>query len=125
MAIESVAYFVTQRTTTRGESDADDVMKALADRQRRQTLRVLRDADGVVSLADLADEVTRREQAGEGDAPTDRKRIKLALYHVHLPKLADAGLDTIMDSDEWTRLIFTAEPERKALLSDLLALEET
>lgn len=107
-----------------GESDADDLMKVLANERRRQTLRALWDADGAVSLADIADEIARRERASAGDAPGDSERVQIALYHVHLPKLADAGLVMVLDGDEWTRMIFTAAPETRDLLSDLLALEE-
>lgn len=124
MAVEGIVYFVQQQITTVGEPDADDLLKTLADDRRRRTLRILWDADGAVSLADLADEITRRERASVSETPSDSKGVQTALYHVHLPKLADAGLVTVADDDEWTRLIFTAAPETKELLSDLLAIEE-
>lgn len=99
-------------------------MKALADERRRQILRVLWDADGAVSLADLADEIARRARASADDVPPDAVRVKTALYHVHLPKLVDVDLVVVAESDEWTRLTFAGTPAMKDHLSDLLAVEE-
>lgn len=51
--------------------------------------------------------------------------LEFPLYHVHLPKLAESGLTTVAERDEWRRPTLSGTPETKDALSDLLALEET
>lgn len=114
---------MNQRTTAVGETDTDDLMATLADERRRRALRVLWDADGVVSLTELTDEVTRLERGG--DVRPDSERVRTSLYHVHLPKLAELGLVTVAESDERTRVTFTGGPEVKGLLANLFAREGT
>ena len=81
-----------------GEGDAepsggDELRAALAEHGRRHVLRCLAAAETPMALADLTDELVRRV----GDAsPTgvqdERERIYALLYHLHLPKLDDAGI---------------------------------
>jgi DNA-binding transcriptional ArsR family regulator len=67
----------------------DDVLANLADKHRRLVLATLADHDGSMTTTDLAEEVAARDSAIEGDADT---RVQAKLYHVHLPKLRQAGL---------------------------------
>ena len=79
--------------------ETDSTGELLADRRRRAVLRYLADRDEAASLGDLADHVTLEEADRErgtiaewGDALLGaRRRHQLALRHVHLPMLADAG----------------------------------
>lgn len=125
MSIAGEVYSVQPQSDVVGEFDTDDLMEALADYRRRETLRVLWDADGAISLPDLADEITRRERASAFDMLSDSESVETALHHVHLPKLADSGLVVVAETDECTRVAFTGTPDTRSLLSSLLTLEET
>lgn len=73
------------------ETDAegwDAVVASLADPRRRAVLSVLADRDTPLSRAELAREVLAR------DPDLDEEEVRVSLHHVHLPKLADAGVIT-------------------------------
>lgn len=78
----------------------DTMFAVLADQRRRYVLSLLRTHDGMVSLADLADEIVIREHGTRlPEIPTNEvRRIYLSLYHVHVPKLVDAGV-VLYDQD--------------------------
>lgn len=66
----------------------------LSDRRRRFVLLALAEESGAYTLRDLAERVVAWE---EGKLPREvteeeRKRASVSLYHVHLPKLDDAGM---------------------------------
>jgi len=70
----------------------EELLRAVADSQRRAVLRYVRDAD---TDATTVDELARAlADAGDGgiDQPLDELRI--GLRHVHLPKLSDLGVVT-------------------------------
>lgn len=73
-----------------GQHLDDDVVDALADGQRRAVLRTMLDEESA-DLREVARSVARRKH---DDPPSDGalERLKVALHHRHLPKLADAGL---------------------------------
>ena len=75
----------------------------LAHDRRRELLQLLPEVDTPVDLDDLARELVAREQGVpiseiEGERV---RRCRIALYHHHLPKLADAGVVTF-DADHRT-----------------------
>lgn len=93
--------------------DSGDVIAALSDPLRRETVSVLADRTPPVPLQDLAAAVSESgtddgiagETATDGgttpgdDSPSDEalgsdreQRVAAALYHVHLPKLDEAGV---------------------------------
>lgn len=76
------------------ERSRDEVFEVLAHRRRRYALRALRTAGGMLALADLAMEVARAEAEEEGTSySSDRaRRIRITLYHNHVPKMADADI---------------------------------
>lgn len=95
------AYMVSQiDPLIRDDSPKRDI---LANPRRRTVLQILREAEGHLSLAQLAEELVRRE--GEGSASLagtdDFQRCHIMLYHSHVPKLANAGLVTF-NSDQRT-----------------------
>ncbi|WP_254810077.1 DUF7344 domain-containing protein [Natronosalvus amylolyticus] len=67
----------------------DTVFDILADRRRRFVLYHLYDAvDGVSTVEELVDFVAVHEP----DAGPSKDEIQVALYHIHLPKLEEAGV---------------------------------
>lgn len=65
-------------------ADPDDLFQVLSDGQRRRVVRVLRERDEPTSLDDLVATLAA-DEAGSTE------QLRLALRHVHLPMLADAG----------------------------------
>lgn len=72
----------------------DAAFDALADERRRLALYYLRGRESA-TLDELATVVSGWQQArapGTGRVtPDDREGVRIALHHVHLPRLADAG----------------------------------
>lgn len=82
-------------------SDADAVLRALANSRRRHALAALAENEGVLSLDALANSVVAREcDCDEADSSAVVERtVLVALYHTHAPLLAEAGL-VEFDPDE-------------------------
>ena len=80
--------------------DRDELFEAMADGQRRRAVGVLREAGERLTLTELAEELARRA-ARDPEATADPERIRIELYHRHLPKLAEAGL-VAFDAEEKT-----------------------
>lgn len=99
--------------------DLDAVFDLLANRRRRRTLATL-SAHGDVSLPDLADEVVvaeRERPLAEVD-PHHVLAVYLALYHAHVPALADAGLVAYDQDSDYVTVTddaFALEPVLRAL----------
>ena len=75
-------------------ADLDEVLRAIADRERRFTLYYLRERDSS-SVERLADVVATWLAVEDGTAPADveeRDRLHRALRETHLPDLAAVGL---------------------------------
>jgi len=66
----------------------DRAHEALASAERRGLLAALDREDGEASLSTLARIVTRLTG---GTGPEEGVRVRIRLYHVHVPKLADLG----------------------------------
>ncbi len=64
--------------------ETDRVYRLLADEQRRAVLAVLLERDGEMTLEDLRSRLA--------DRVGDERHAGIRLHHVHLPKLAAAGL---------------------------------
>ena len=76
---------------TRGSEISQDVaFDLLSSRLRRDVLRYLVQDVDVLELRSLADQLLVWDETGEDDI----EEICIALHHVHLPKLEDAGLIT-------------------------------
>lgn len=77
----------------------DEVFEALANARRRAALDCLANASRSLAVADLADEIARRE-ATDADEPVSKpsvQAVRTTLRHTHLPKLAS------VDAVEWNR----------------------
>jgi predicted transcriptional regulator len=69
-----------------------EVCELLAERRRRHVCALL-GRRAPRTLDDLASAVAAREAGSEGAVTAEhRERVKLSLYHVHLPRLAEAGV---------------------------------
>ena len=80
----------TRGNRTHGTEDdhLDALFGVLADARRRHVIRILDDADAdVVPVPAIAESLATREAT---TTPTDR--LVVSLRHVHLPKLAAAGV---------------------------------
>lgn len=71
----------------------DAVFHALSDVHRRIAIRSLSASDEPIAIADLAsDVVAQRTKPANGDSPDDAaRRVQIALYHRHLPKLSSVN----------------------------------
>lgn len=71
----------------------EDVLRALGSREQRYTLYHLLDHERV-TLSELADVLAGWLATTESRVTTsaDRSALRIALYHNHLPQLANAGL---------------------------------
>ncbi|MFB6131141.1 MAG: hypothetical protein ABEJ28_10010 [Salinigranum sp.] len=77
-----------------GTLSRDEIFHVLQNRRRRDVLRYLQGRHDAVDLSDLAEQVAAWEHDTTVDALTskERKRVYVALYQAHLPKLDDNGL---------------------------------
>lgn len=104
--------------------ETDEILIALSHHQRRETLKILRTIGRPLALADLAIELTRQLENIDSTVEEQQRaeRLKLELYHCHIPRLSDVGLveynearnvvaltETATDSD-----VVTAEQELTA-----------
>ncbi|WP_435157922.1 DUF7344 domain-containing protein [Haladaptatus sp. DFWS20] len=96
----------------------DELLKLVADPQRRQILRYLiANADQPVPLEALVEHLGTHIP---GDAPTDtpdatdRERLLIQLHHLQLPKLADYGI--IEYNSSFQLVSYTEQPRIEALL---------
>ncbi|WP_050049600.1 helix-turn-helix transcriptional regulator [Halostagnicola sp. A56] len=79
---------MNSRTPSTTPSFAD-----VANRYRRQTLSILAE-EKPLTISELASRIAARSPNGASGESTDAqvRSAQIALYHVHLPKLADSGL---------------------------------
>ena len=75
-------------------NELDDVIfEVLAHSRRRRVCEVLAAADReYFPIEPLAERILERESAAESPIDDRIRSVAVQLYHVHLPKLADAGL---------------------------------
>jgi DNA-binding transcriptional ArsR family regulator len=76
------------------ELPTDAVFTLLKNERRRRVLERLDQVGGPVALGTLAEEIAAQENGSTAASvgSTERKRVYVALYQCHLPKLADAGV---------------------------------
>lgn len=80
---------VPERTADLTESERHRLLEV--DR-RRYALDALAEYDDPVDLEELAEAVAAREDDLDESEPSVRSAMATALHHIHLPKLADAGV---------------------------------
>jgi len=76
------------------ELSEDEIFDLLSNRRRRYVLNYLLRVDRPVSIQELSKQLAMWEFDVEPDELTDQqeKRIYVALYQTHIPKLEDAGV---------------------------------
>ncbi len=91
-------------TETDERLSKDVIFELLKNRRRREVLSYLLEADETVTLGELAEQIAAWENDTEVAALSSdqRKRVYVALYQTHLPKMDDAG---IVDYDQDRGLI--------------------
>lgn len=83
---------------TAGDSDEelskDVIFELLKNRRRREVLAYLVETDDTVTLGELAEQIAAWENETTVNALSSdqRKRVYVALYQTHLPKMDDAGI---------------------------------
>lgn len=98
----------------------DTVHRVLSHSSRRVALTSLDGSDEPLSLAEVAEEVVRRNGDGEADE-VDIERVEScyqALYHLHVPKLIDNGL--VRREREYNTLVLTETGAQLAAVQEEL-----
>lgn len=82
----------------------DELFRILSSSRRRYIIYFLHEAEGEVSLGDLATRIAAKENDRPPEDVTDseRQRVYISLYQTHLPKLEESG---IVEYDEDERLV--------------------
>ncbi|QFU81875.1 DUF7344 domain-containing protein [Natronorubrum aibiense] len=96
----------------------DPVLKSLAEYRRRFVVGVLAERDEPVDSAELATALERYERETEGRTEGSTARIATELRHIHLPKLADAGVLDYRD-----RRVALRDDTAQALLNAVATVE--
>ena len=94
------------------------IFEILSDRRRRYALHYLSQKVGAVELGDIAEHVA----LWEGDTSRDQfERVCTGLFHVHLPRLEDAGVvryDATRETLELTSAASQLAPYLKLAAAD-------
>lgn len=100
------------KSSGRTSLSLSEVIGLLADSRRRHAIDRLRNVDGSIGLADLADEVATAEHGTIiSEIPAEEvKLVYLDLYHSHVPKLAEA--DVVEYSQESDRIGLSVGADR-------------
>jgi hypothetical protein len=111
-------HAIGDRSTTTGQLTL--LFKLLADHRRRVLLQYLRDTEAPMPIAALVTELTQRDEHVSPDENTD---TEIAVHHIHLPKLADAGVIEYDQSAQ--QAAYTAPLQVDALLEEMLVTAST
>lgn len=100
---------------------ADTLYDLLSHRRRRAMLRRLDEHENPVNLSDLSRWIALGEADSDGDeVRSERLRdVRISLYHVHVPKLSDAGVVAFDRAERTVELL----DDGRALLHRLEALD--
>jgi hypothetical protein len=104
--------------TTRGQ--ISQLYTLLADHQRRVLLQCLRNTEASLSTSTLVTELTPSDDRESSERDVE---AEIAVHHIHLPKLADAGVIEYDQSAQ--QAAYTAPPQVDALLEDMLVTVST
>ncbi|MEY7849686.1 ArsR family transcriptional regulator [Natrarchaeobius sp. A-rgal3] len=104
---DEITSSVSQSADDEGLSK-DIIFELLKNRRRREVLAYLLEAEETVTLGELAEQIAAWENDTDVNALSSdqRKRVYVALYQTHLPKMDDAG---IVEYDQDRGLITLAD----------------
>ncbi len=104
---DEIASSVSDSEADEGLSK-DVIFELLKNRRRREVLAYLLEAEETVTLGELAEQIAAWENDTDVNALSSdqRKRVYVALYQTHLPKMDDAG---IVEYDQDRGLISLAD----------------
>ncbi|MFC4552714.1 MULTISPECIES: DUF7344 domain-containing protein [Halorussus] len=77
----------------------DEMLHALSEADRRETVDYLLERDRRASVSDIADHLSSPD-----DSEREYEKAHASLYHVHLPQLASAGIVAYDEETETTEL---------------------
>lgn len=103
----------------------DTVLRVLSNPRRRLALRLATEY-GETTTQELTTEVAARENEKSVSelADVEEKRVYVALYQTHLPKLEQAGMITYeghhVEPAEWTRELWGPLQELEAVIDDTI-----
>jgi len=91
---QNIAETQTDALEAGHEDSLDTYFRLLSNQRRRHVLDCLQEYRNPMALSDLADEVAVREyETRITEIPAEEVTdIYVSLYHVHVPKMQDAGL---------------------------------
>ncbi|WP_435158452.1 DUF7344 domain-containing protein [Haladaptatus sp. DFWS20] len=111
-------HAIGDRRTTKGQLTL--LYKLLADHRRRVLLQCLRDTEAPMPISALVTELTPSDDRESSERDVE---AEIAVHHIHLPKLADAGVIEYDQSAQ--QAAYTAPPQVDALLEDMLVTVST
>ena len=105
----------------RNDLSLDEICHLLQNGRRRNVLRFLARHEGTAELGEIAEHIAAAENdtTVERLSSDERKRVYIALYQIHVPKLADAN---VVDYDR-DRGTLAARPLVEPLQEALAALQ--
>jgi DNA-binding transcriptional ArsR family regulator len=99
LSTNDVDVLTEEREEEESQLSKDDLFELLKNPRRRAVLRFLDSTDGTATLSELAEHIAAQENDIEVKQLNayQRKRVYVALYQCHLPKMDDTG---IIDYDQ-------------------------
>lgn len=106
------------------ELAVDDMFSILSNQRRRYVLQSLGESQTPVAFDDLVDDVAEQEHdAPISDIPAEAvDRVRLSLYHSHIPKLAD--VDLVEHCEEREQVSLSTDSEQVEALLEFAAGNE-
>lgn len=100
----------------------DTAFELFGNQRRRCVVQRLQEAGEPMQLSELEAEIAGIEIGTAADvSDVDAERVRISLYHVHLPKLADAGLVEYDAEEEVVSLTERAEQFEPYLRQDVVS----
>lgn len=83
---------MAEATSHSNEMNVDRIFGTLSNEYRRIILTHLLEQQSPIPIEDLVDRVVAEDTGGHAPREDLRNRVRMSLYHNHLPKLADSNM---------------------------------